>query len=70
MKKNDKSGTSSKAVAQEKSRFESLHLMQWLDKFIKSRKENNNLEAGTENSGPEIDINSKDNNNITPDLSD
>ena len=70
MKKNDKSGTSSKAVAQKKCRFESLHLMQWLDKFIKPRKENNNLEAGTENSDPDIDINSKDSNNITPDLSD
>ena len=70
MKKNDKSGTSSKTVAEKKSRLESLHLMQWLDKFIKPRKENNNLEAGTENSDPEIDINSKDNNNITPDLYD
>ena len=59
-----------KQLLKKKSRLESLHLMQWLDKFIKPRKENNNLEAETENSDPEIDINSKDNNNITPDLSD
>ena len=38
MKKNNKSGTSSKTVAKEKSRFESLQFMQWLDEFIKPGK--------------------------------
>ena len=63
MKKNNKSGTSSKAVAKAKSRFESLQFMQWLEEFIKLRKIKNNLEAGTENSCPEIDTNSDDDNN-------
>ena len=53
MKKNNKSGTSSKAVAKAKSRFESFQFMQLLDEFIKPRKAKKNLEAGTENSDPE-----------------
>ena len=44
--------------------------MQWLDEFIKSRKAKNNLEAGTGNRNPEIETDSKDNNDNTPHLSD
>lgn len=53
MKKNNKSGTSSKAVAKAISIFESLQFMQWLGEFVKPRKTKNNLEAGTKNSDPE-----------------
>lgn len=70
MKKNNKSGTSSKAVAKAISIFESLQFMQWLGEFVKPRKTKNNLEAGTKNSDPEIDTNSGDNSNNSPDLSD
>ena len=68
MKKNNKSGTSSKAVAKAKYRFESLQFMQWLSGFIQPRKAKNNLEAGTENNDSELDTNSQNNNNNNPDL--
>ena len=49
MKEKCKSGTSSKAVAKVKAKFESLRFVQWLDEFIKPRKAKSNLEAEDEN---------------------